>query len=699
MIIFDKERLERLRLKALRPDYDKDAGWYLFFERYSQNGALGTEDARYADAYAAMLEGLEPVIDEDELIVGKPRHPLNEEQKRGADRIREIAGTLAVPHMESHMAVDYELLLSLGLSGLRKQLTHRISDARTEKERSFYTVCCASLASVSDFSHRYAAKARAMSESCPDRERRDELLELARVCEKVPENPAGTFYEAVQSVHFLTYCLTLDPFSWYSLPQYQLGRPDRYLRRFYEKDLREGRITREGAQFLLDLLGIQINHRVPRGLSSGYMVGGRNPDGSLTVNDLTEMGMQVVDDIRLVYPSVGFCYTADTPDPYLDLACRILSHGRSHPAIFNDDLITEGLLSYGMEAKYARNYIHSTCVEITPIGASSCWVASPYTNMPQILLDLMDRDYPGFESLFDAYLARLSDIIRDNCRDMLNLRDVCRKTSRKPLLSCFVDSCLDRATDIDDLGARYNWIMPSFVGVGNTVDSLFAIRNLVFEEKRIALPELKSILENDFDGREDILRLLDSYPKYGNDIPEVDSLYGRITDFIVKECRQYRKEEEGFRLVPSVFCWVMHEAFGRETVATPDGRRAGFPLGDGSGPCQGRERKGPTASVLSSTSWDHSQMIGGVAVNLKFSKKTFGEDSRDRIKALIRAYILRGGFELQINVLDADTLRAAQQTPELYQDLVVRIGGYSDYFVSLSPEMQAEVLLRTEHSI
>ena len=193
------------------------------------------------------------------------------------------------------------------------------------------------------------------------------------------------------------------------------------------------------------------------------------------------------------------------------------------------------------------------------------------------------------------------------------------------------------------------------------------------------------------------LRILNGIDKYGNDIPEVDELFGKITRHITDECEKYTESDTGFHLVPSAFCWVMHERFGKETGATPDGRLAGFPLGDGSGPCQGRERNGPTASILSSTSWFHGFLIGGVAVNMKFSKKTFTQDSCTKVAALIRTYLERGGFEFQVNVVDRETLLDAQAHPEMHRDLVVRIGGYSDYFVCLSPEMQSEVLLRTTH--
>ena len=192
---------------------------------------------------------------------------------------------------------------------------------------------------------------------------------------------------------------------------------------------------------------------------------------------------------------------------------------------------------------------------------------------------------------------------------------------------------------------------------------------------------------------------MNGLPKYGNDIDEIDKNFGMFTEHIIAECKKYNGIHSAGRLIPSVFCWVMHERFGKKTGATPDGRLSGFPLGDGSGPCQGREINGPTASILSSTKWDHHKLIGGVAVNMKFSKDLLGSGSINIMKSLIKAYIERGGFEIQINVTKRETLEKAIKNPEAYRDLIVRIGGYSDYFIRLSPEMQREILLRTEHQI
>ena len=530
-------------------------------------------------------------------------------------------------------------------------------------------------------------------------ETRKELLEIAEICRKVPANPAESFHEAVQSVHFITLALSLSPF----IPcfqQFQLGHPDRYLLPYYEKDIASGKLTKEYAQLILDCLGVQINNRVPSGLSSGYMVGGRDRNGNIVANDLTLMGMQVVDNIRLVYPAVGLCYTNDMPDLYLEKACEILSHGCSHPAIFGDDTISEGLKLYGLSDEESRDYIHSTCVEITPTASSHAWVASPYINMAQKLLDVLAHDFDDFDSLKSEFFANLSADIAYQADVYTKCRQLRAEHSVNPFLSCFVNDCLARGIDIEQGGARYNWIMPSFVGMGNLVDSLNAVKELVFDKKELTLREFREILDRNFEGFESLrLRILNKLPKYGNDIDEADLLYGEISSFLVTECKKHKSIHSGGDFIPSVFCWEMHERFGKVTGATPDGRPSGFPLGDGSGPCQGREKNGPTASILSSTKWSHKELIGGVAVNMKFGKKNFDGESAQKLLALIKTYIARGGFELQINVVDSETLEKARQAPENYRDLVVRIGGYSDYFVKLSPEMQAEVILRTCHNV
>ena len=700
-------RIEKLRQIALgHPHYNNSNNvnnefFYRFYKRYSEN-EKGSDYLRYADAFSFAFSQLTPNISDGELIVGEIKDRLtDDESKEWENTYKEIAKErcrLAGGGQDSHMAIDYELLLSSGVRGILESIDRYMIDCSAE-QAEFYSAARVCLLAIVRHSENYAALAESLAAKESDGIRKQELLEIARLCKKVPAEPAESFYEALQSVHFVSYCLSLNPFR-FCYEQFQLGHPDRYLYPYFKNDMEKGILTKEKAQLLLDCLGIQINMRVPSGLSCGYMVGGRDENGEIVANELTEMLMQVVDDIRLVYPAVGLCYTEDMPQRYLAKACEILSHGRSHPAIFNDDMITKGLIGYGVPENEAHSYIHSTCVEITPIASSNVWVASPYTNMAQLLLDTMTREYDSFETHISALLERLDNSIKNNFLEQNKLRKHRAEHSMNPLLSCFVNDCLARGTDIERGGARYNWIMPSFVGMANLVDSIYALKKIVYEDKEYTIAELKEILNRNFEGHEDLrLRLLNRLPKYGNDVDEIDQYFGMFTNHIISECKKYTGEFTSGNLVPSVFCWVMHERFGRKTGATPDGRLAGFPLGDGSGPCQGREANGPTASILSSTKWEHHELIGGVAVNMKFSKSLLGQNSLHVMQSLIKTYMLRGGFEIQINVTDRDLLEKARQNPEEYRDLIVRIGGYSDYFTRLSNEMQQEVILRTEHCI
>ncbi len=706
MFDYDRERIENLRLPAIDPYISYEDIYIYFYRKFAENYALMHFEKRYGDAFLFAFSNALPSIDDGELIVGKSDRKLTDEEQTEWDMLKKYTVPMIALSrgQDSHMTVDYELLLQSGIAGVLEILREKravldLSKADDIKKDLFYEACEKSLKAVVVFSNRYADEAEKQAENCKDEKRRKELIKIARICRKVPEYPAETFYEAVQSVHFLTYCLSANPLRLH-IQQFQLGRPDRYLWRFFENDLKAGVITPYEAQTLLDCLAIQINRRVVHGLSSGYMVGGRDENGKVVSNELTKMGMRVIEQCRLVYPSVGLCCCTDTPKEDIELTYDILKQGFSHPAIFNDEVITKGLREYGLPAKEACSYIHSTCVEITPIASSNVWVASPYTNLVQKLLDVLDREYDSMEALMETYFDHLRESINANFETELSCRVAREKSGFIPLLSCFINDCLDRGLDIDRGGARYNWIMPTFVGMANIADSLYAIQKMIFENKEYTFAKLKQMLDSNFEGCEpQRLQLLNCVEKYGNDCDAVDKYSGIISGFINTECRKYTPCYSNARLIPSLFCWIMHDRFGRETGASPDGRPAFFPLSDGSGPAQGRERKGPTASVLSSTKWDHTPFIGGIAVNLKFNKTMFDDESKQKLTALVETYLSRGGFELQINVTDKKTLQKARENPELYQDLVVRIGGYSDYFVKLPPTMQEEVMLRTEHEI
>lgn len=703
---YDQNRIEQLRTLALdaTPDYTEFS--YYFYENLLQTHMQTGFEQRYADALYASFAQTTVVIDEGELLVGKPAVPVLTDSQQAQWQLLQQYTFPAGPSsfgQDSHMAVDYELLLRRGIDGmladiggLREGLD--LTDPAQLQRDIFYAACQRCLEGVLCFSRRYSREAARLAALCTDEKRKSELEQIARLCSRVPAQPAATLYEALQSVHFVTFCLGNRPLRRNPM-QYQLGRPDRYLLRYYEADLQSGHITSEDAQTLLDCLGILICHRVPHGLSSGYMVGGRDKNGQVTSNPLTNMLMEVVAQVRLVYPAVGLCWCEDTPEQDLLHACRILAQGHSHPAIFNDAVITKGLMRLGLPSSEACEYIHSTCVEITPIATSNVWVASPYTNLVQVLLDVMQEDHQDMDALLAAYFKALACSIRENYIQQLRFRQERAQYILDPLASCFVRDCLQNGRDIERGGARYNWIMPSFVGLANLADALTVVQCLVFEQNAFTQAQLRRMLQADFSGYEaEHRRILEQVEKYGNDAELPDYYAKKVADWLAVTVTAHQSCKAA-RLVPSLFCWVMHDEFGRQTGASPDGRCEHSPLGDGSGPAQGREKNGPTAAVLSSTKWDHSPFIGGVAVNMKFSKRLFAAASLEKLAALIKVYLKRGGFELQLNVVDAAVLHSARETPWLYQDLIVRIGGYSDYFTRLSPTMQQEVIQRTEFEL
>jgi len=717
-------RISLLREHALAkepPALRSQEGELLFLRGWLEGAACESHLQRRAFAKSFMLRGSTPVIDQGELIVGKPCYrELAPVEMGELDRYRELASP-AMPRLEgqgSHMAIDYGKLLRLGIRGLEEEVRERraglsFQDAADLEREDFYQACFTALGGVAAYADRYAAHAARMAQRCGDARRRSELETIAGVCRRVPRGPAGSFQEALQAVHFVTFCLE---------GLYQLGRPDRYLIDYYQRDVARGVLTPHAAQELIDCLCMLYNEYVPRGLAVGFMVAGRDAAGREVDNELTRMFLAGIAHTRMAYPGVGLCCTEHTSEELLALGCRLLARGCTHPAFFNDAVITRGLRGYGLSAAEACRYVHSTCVEITPIGCSGVWVASPYINLVQILLDLLGvprldgrgaaaepigtAQIESFAALKRAYRRRLADVLKREVRRQNRLQMERYHLGGDPLVSCFVNDCLERGRDIDRGGARWNWIMPSFVGLANLADSLAALSRLVFEDKALSLEETAAALGRNFEGSEALrMRILNRLPKYGNDDDEVDGLVGEIASWITEETGSHTTYR-GDRFVPSLFRWVMHVQLGRETAASPDGRPEGFPLGDGSGPVQGRERLGPTASLLSSTKWMHDPFIGGIAVNMKFARDVFeggsGGDASvsavGRMVELVRTFLGRGGFELQINVLNRAALREAQARPEEHRDLLVRIGGYSDYFVSLSAEMQEELIQRTEHA-
>ncbi len=660
---------------------------------------------RTRDGLAAMRF----VVDDFDLLAGRPLFSLDHlpvsrggkvpdsEQKA----LQEFAAQLPPePGQNGHCELDRSKAFELGLDALRASIDALAAGAQGARQETYQAFSFA----LSGLSAMITHAAEAVDAAIPaaSEARKAELRYMAESCRHVAHEPPRSFQDALHLVWFIDLGAQFADGAGLAGP----GHLDRTLLRFYQSDIASGALTKEDALQLLEALYLLVNHTIQDGLAIPVMVGGRDAEGRDITNELSYLCLEALRRTKLVYPTVGICWHAGTPPELTALCVDLISKGYSTPALFGDETIQRGLRLYGVPPQEAHNYINSTCVEITPAGASNVWVASPYFSTCQILLDEIDAQAAAgdkavgtFDDFLNVYLARLSNrILVEGVIPQNGCRELRRQNGGKPLQSVFTRDCVGRGLDIDEGGALYNWVECSFVGLANLADSLSVIRSELFERNAIDFKTLKKTLDADFKG-EDPLRqhFLKGLPKYGNADTGVDALVAKVVDRVKKECARYKMAPNESHFIPGAFCWVMHERLGSVCGATPDGRKAGFPFADGGGPAQGCERSGPTSAILSATSWDHSPLIGGVAYNMKFNSTLFDSpESVKRLEDLLVTYLRRGGFEVQVNVVDPETLRKARVNPEQYRDLVVRIGGYTDYFVNLSPGMQDELMHRTE---
>lgn len=648
----------------------------------------------------ARLQNIRFETDELELLAGRVLFEGYDFSKKEISESEKYLSTYNWPGGQTgHCALDMSRIFKVGIRGILAELNSKLKASAGEKKNTYKSFLYAveGLASMIENAKLAAAKAMAKAPEW----RKKELAEMIESCERINMDPPKTYRDAIQLIWFVDTGTSYSDNAGLVVP----GHLDRELINFYNADMEKGVLTKEKALNLIESLYLLINDYVPDGLAVSVMVGGRDEKGNDLTNELSYLSLEALRRTKLVYPTVGVCWHEGTPESLSMLAAELVSKGYSTPAFFGDETIQKGLKSYGLNKKQACNYINSTCVEITPVACSNVWVASPYFSLCKILLDEIDgqasasKPPKNFESFLSAYYKRLGKEIKSAVEVQNTTRDGRKRYGGKPIQSVFTKSCIESGRDIDNGGADVNWVECSFVGIANLADSLQVIRNEIFAKKNLDLGKLKKILDSDFKGSENVrLRFLDGYEKYGNNCAEVDALVRKTADFIKTECAKHKVRPGKTHFVPGTFCWIMHERLGSQCGATPDGRRKGFPFADGGGPAQGREKKGPTSSILSATSWDHSFLIGGLAYNMKFSGELFNSsDALKRLHDLVITFLKRGGFETQINVVSRKILEEAKKNPEQYRDLVVRIGGYTDYFTRLSPEMKEEVMLRTEY--
>jgi trans-4-hydroxy-L-proline dehydratase len=574
------------------------------------------------------------------------------------------------------------------------------------------------------FAERHAELAEEKARVEEDQVRKTELLEIASVCRQVPANAPRTMWEALQYYWFVHLGVITELNTW---DAFCPGRLDQHLEPFYLQDLEAGALDRERAKELLQCFWVKFNNQpappkvgITLKESGTYTdfaninLGGVRADGSDGVSDLTYLLLEVIDEMRLLQPSTNVQVSKKNPDLFIRKAGEVIRKGWGQPSVFNVEAVIQELLSQGKSLVDARCGGTSGCVETGAFGKES-YILTGYFNLTKVLeITLNDGIDPAsgkllglgngkevhfasFEQLMDAFRFQLEHFIKIKIAGNQIIEKLYAVNMPAPFLSLIIDDCLENARDYNAGGARYNTNYIQGVGIGSITDSLAALKKHVFEDQKYSLPELLAVLKENFSGKEEVRQyLIHKTPHYGNDDDYADSIMKQVFHLfydVVNGRPSYRGGTYRINMLPT----TCHVYFGSVIGATPDGRLSGMPLSEGISPVQGVDLNGPTAVIKSASKMDHL-LTGGTLLNVKFTPQVLaGEKGLDSLVHLVRSYFRMDGHHIQFNVVDAETLRKAQQNPEEYGNLIVRVAGYSDYFNNLSEQLQDEIIKRTAH--
>jgi len=630
-----------------------------------------------------------------------------------------------------HIIADYPKVLSKGLKGVLEQIRNKIEELDLTVPADFNKLYFLQAAEITCegaiiFAHRYSEKAEKLAKQENDLKRAGELFKIAEICRHIPEYGARNFYEAIQSFWFVHLLIQIESNGYAVSP----GRFDQYMYPYLKADLVQGNITLEEAQELLDCLWIKFNEilKVREELTTlqagghpmfqNLIVGGQDLNGKDVTNELSYMCMQAEANVKLAQPSFSIRYHTATPHDFIRKACEVVRLGTGKPAMYSDVTVIPSLLNRGVNIYDAREYAIVGCVEQSMPGKTYGGHGASKLNLAKILEVTLNNgidpatnkqlgpqlgdisSFKSFEEFMNAYWTQLSYFIKL----MVILEHSIDKTHADmtpvPFLSSLVEDCIEKGEDIMGGGAHYNFVGPEGVGVATTADSLSAIKKLVFEEGKLNLNNLRTILKDNFKGNELVRQMLITRaPKFGNDDDYVDFIAREVASVYCREVEKYQTIRGGC-FSPGLYTATAHVPMGIVVGATPDGRLGGTPLNDGISPSQGRDLLGPTASMKSVAKLDQVLASNGTLLNMKFNPNDL-QDSRsfEKFINLIRSYFKLGGLHVQFNAVCADTLREAQHKPENYRDLIVRVAGYSAFFTSLEKTLQDELISRTEHSL
>ena len=604
----------------------------------------------------------------------------------------------------------------------RKKLDY-FNDLRAYEKDQEYQAMDICVDAVIIFARRHAEKAKQLAQQETDPVRRDELEHIAEVCSHVPANAPRNFWEALQSYWFVHLSVITELNTWDS---FNPGRLDQHLLPFYQKGLEDGSLTPEKAKELLECFWIKFNNQpappkvgVTEEQSGTYVdfalinTGGVKPaDGSDAVNDVSYMMLDVVEEMRLTQPSSCVQISMKSPDRFLKRACEVIRTGFGQPSVFNTDVIVKEMLQDGKCITDARAGGPSGCVEVSSFGRESCTLTG-YINWPRIFElacnDGVDpnsgrqvgprtgdaRKFTSYEQLMDAYRRQLGYFIDLKIKGNNIIERLYANYMPAPFMSVVMDDCIARGLDYHNGGARYNPTYIQGVGIGTLTDSLAAVKYHVFDGQNISMDELLKALQADFERYENLRqKLLYNTPKYGNDDDYADGIAEEVFN-VYYDLLNGRPNTKGGRYRVNLLPTTVHIYFGSVTGALPNGRKKGEAVSEGISPSQGADTKGPTAVIKSAARIDHAR-TGGTLLNMKFNPQVLAGEGIDKLLHLIRSYFRLDGHHIQFNVINAEMLRKAQQNPEQHRDLIVRVAGYSDYFVDVGLDLQNEIIARTE---
>ena len=599
----------------------------------------------------------------------------------------------------NHLSLSYGRIIKQGFAALIAEIDGKLAYALTDAQREYFTGAKIVAEACSRFITRYAGQLRQHGESEPQ-PRGLELRQMAEICDNIARQPAGSFREAVQFVWMLHIMASI---CWGSALSF--GRFDQYMYEYYQNDITERAITRDEAREVLCCMWLKVNEPKMRTVQS-LTLGGVTPEGNDAANPLTELCLEVVRDMKLPYPNVGLRINKKNPDWLYDKAVDSIKAGGGQPMIMNDEVWIANLRKLGYADKYANDYYNMGCVEIMVPGKQPNWGVTDPIAFPMLFEEVFAKYRAGetaldsFAAFRQAYMAVLRDAVMADKHEADSKASQMFGKCYDPLASLMTDGCLETGRDMFQGGSEIgtHWSFYAY-GLGTAADSMTAIKKHVYDEKRFTISQMADILERNFDGHEDVRLWLDNRTShYGNDLDDVDALAGDILSGFDNMVMELNSADSRDKYVTTLFGYFFHIYHGEITGATANGRRRGEAFSDSMGPSQGKDTGGPTKMLNSVLKLDHGGVTGGYALNLKINPDLVKNKAGTvALTALIKAYMADGGPQLQVYFVDAETLKQAKAEPEKYRNLIVRIGGYCEYFVNLDAALQDEIITRTVH--